>query len=207
MRAVTPRPPRKRRSRVLSAVIVAVLIAVPILEVWLLIQVGRWIGVLPTIGVLVAEALLGAWLMRREGHRAYAALTSAFATGRMPTRELADGALVLVGGVLLVLPGFATDVVGFVCLLPFTRGLARWLLSAVVGRRIDQLGATGLAFPGQLPGMGGFGPRGFGPSGNDPRHYAEGDVIEGETVDDPSPDGKRSHHHGSHVPGIDQGRR
>lgn len=129
-----------RRRGVLAALLVALLVAVPILEVWLLIQVGQALGVLPTIGILVGEAALGAWLMRREGSRAYAALTGAFDTGRMPTLELADAALVLVGGVLLMLPGFATDLVGLCCLLPFTRPVARRLLGYVVGRRIQRLG-------------------------------------------------------------------
>lgn len=204
MRALASRPAHKRRSRVLTSLTVAALIGVPILEVWLLIQVGRWIGVLPTIGVLVAEAALGAWLMRREGQRAYAALTGAFATGRMPGRELADAALVLVGGVLLMLPGFATDVIGFVCLLPFTRGLARWLLTALVGRRIDQLGvSSALPYAGGLPGVPGFGPHDVGPQG----YGAQGDVISGETVDDSPPDASARRRPDTRAPGIEQGRR
>lgn len=147
----------------MTALLVVALVAVPIFEVWLLIQVGQWLGVLPTIAIVVVEALLGAWLMRREGRRAYAALTGAFSTGQMPTRQLADAALVLVGGVLLMLPGFATDVVGFLCLLPFTRPLARRLLTGLVGSRISRLDV----------------PAGF--------HLNRGDVIQGETVDMPSP--------------------
>lgn len=109
MRSVPVTAPRRRSRRrgVLTALLVALLVAVPIVEVWLLIQVGQALGALPTISILMAEAALGAWLMRREGSRAYAALTGAFATGRMPTLELAGAALVLVGGVLLMLPGFA----------------------------------------------------------------------------------------------------
>ena len=156
-----------------TALLVVALVAVPILEVWLLIQVGQWLGVLPTIAILVAEAALGAWLMRREGGRAYAALTGAFRTGRMPTQELADAALVLVGGVLLMLPGFATDVIGFVCLLPLTRPLARHLLTKLIGDHLQRF--DGLDGPLQ------------------PFVVNRGDLIEGETVDqDPASSPARS---------------
>lgn len=135
---------RRTRSRARLPLLVALLVAVPIVEVWLLIQVGHGIGVLPTVAILVVEALVGAWLLRREGRRAYAALTNAFATGRMPTVELADAALVLVGGVLLMLPGFASDLVGLCCLLPFSRPWARRLLGLVVSRQVQQLGHSRL---------------------------------------------------------------
>lgn len=130
----------------LLPVLLVLLVAVPILEVWLLIQVGSRIGVLPIIAILVAEAILGAWLMRREGSRAWAALNDAFGTGRMPAGELADAALVLVGGVLLMLPGFVTDVIGFFFLLPFTRPLARKLLTFVFARRLTRLGVVPMAY-------------------------------------------------------------
>ncbi len=117
------------------------LIAVPVAEVWLLIQVGGAIGALPTIGILIAEAILGGWLMQREGRRAWSALNAAFTSGKMPTGELADAALVLVGGVLLMLPGFITDVFGFVFLLPFTRPYARRVLGFIVARRVARMGA------------------------------------------------------------------
>jgi UPF0716 protein FxsA len=145
-------------------VFLVLLIGVPILEVWLLIQVGSAIGVLPTVAILIAEALLGGWLMRREGNRAWLALNQAFETGKMPTGELADAALVLVGGVLLMLPGFVTDVFGFLFLLPFTRPHARKLLAFLVGRRLRRLGVVRSAYL-----------------------RPDGTVIEGETVPDPSP--------------------
>lgn len=130
---------RRRQPWLLPLLLVA-LVAVPILEVWLLIQVGQAIGLLPTLLILIAEAALGGWLMRREGARAWRSLTEAFRDGRMPSGELADAALVLVGGALVMLPGFATDVFGLCFLLPFTRPLARRLLGAAIGRRLDQAG-------------------------------------------------------------------
>ena len=144
-------------------VFLVLLVAVPTFEVWLLLQVADRIGGLPTVGILVAEAVLGAWMVRREGGRAGAALTGAFQTGRVPSGELADAALVLVGGLLLMLPGFATDIVGFLFLLPMTRPAARKLVAFFIARRLSRLGMPSPARPGR------------------------GDVIEGETVADPAP--------------------
>ena len=77
------------------------------------IQVGQQIGLLPTVLILIAEAIIGVLLMRHEGSRAWKALNDAFTKGKVPTGELADAALILVGGVLLMLPGFLTDIFGF----------------------------------------------------------------------------------------------
>jgi UPF0716 protein FxsA len=129
-----------RRRSWLAPLLIVLLIAIPIAEVWLLVQVGEAIGAVPTILILVAEAILGGWLMQREGRRAWAALNTAFASGKMPTGELADAALILVGGLLLMLPGFITDLFGFVFLLPFTRPYARRVLGFVVARRVARLG-------------------------------------------------------------------
>lgn len=159
----------RRRGGWLLPTLLVLLIAVPIFEVWLLIQVGHQIGVVPTIAILVGEAILGAWLMRREGSRAWKALNVAFGTGRMPTGELADGALILVGGVLLMLPGFATDIVGFFCLAPLTRPLARRSLAFFVARRIQRLGLPLLTTDGRRGGL-----------------HPSTDIIEGETVDAPA---------------------
>jgi UPF0716 protein FxsA len=143
-----------------TAIFLVLLVTVPTFEIWLLFQVADQIGGWPTLGILVVEALLGAWLMRREGRRAWAALTEAFGTGRIPSGELADAALVLVGGVLLMLPGFATDIIGFLFLLPLTRPAARKLVAFFIARRISRLGVPTAA-------------------------RGRGDVIEGETVEDP----------------------
>lgn len=109
---------------------------VPILEIFVIIQVGQVIGAWPTVVLLIVESALGAWLVKREGRRAWTALQTAMRTGRMPGRELGDAALVLIGGTLLLTPGFVTDVVGFFFVLPFTRRIARRLLSGLVARRL-----------------------------------------------------------------------
>jgi len=110
-------------------------VVVPLLEIAIVIRVGQVIGGWPTVLLLLAESLLGAVIVRREGARSWAALRSTFRSGRLPTRELADGALVLVGGTLLLTPGFLTDIAGFFLVLPITRPLARrWLLTLVERR-------------------------------------------------------------------------
>ena len=87
--------------------------------------------------------MLGTWLIRREGGRAWRALTEALQTGRMPARELADGALILIGGTLMLAPGFVTDAVGVLLILPITRPVARRLLTGVVARRLLGSGPRG----------------------------------------------------------------
>ncbi|MGL4743707.1 MAG: FxsA family protein, partial [Dermatophilaceae bacterium] len=126
---------RPRRRRVLRWVFLALLV-VPVVEVAAIVAVGRAIGGWPTFLLLVAESLLGAWLVRREGGRTFRALNEALRSGRMPSRQLADAALVLVGGTLLLTPGFATDVVGFILILPFTRPWARRFLEVAVAARL-----------------------------------------------------------------------
>jgi UPF0716 protein FxsA len=118
--------------------IVVAFIVMPILEIYVLIQVGRVIGAWWTILLLVADSILGGWLIRHEGARAWRALQEAIGSGRMPARELADGALVVLGGALMLSPGFVTDVFGFFCILPGTRPLARRLLTRLVSRRLTK---------------------------------------------------------------------
>ena len=114
-------------------------VVVPVLEIYLLIQAGQVIGVWWTVLLLVASGVLGSYLVKLEGGRAWRSLREALNQGRMPARELADGALILVGGTLLLTPGFVTDLAGLFCILPFTRPIARRALTGVVARRITVL--------------------------------------------------------------------
>ena len=111
-------------------------VVVPVVEIWVIIQVGQAIGVVPTIVLLLADAVLGTWLFRREGRRTWSAFREALAAGRVPAKEVADGALVIVGGAFLLSPGFVTDAVGLVCVLPPTRAMLRGTLARVVQRRL-----------------------------------------------------------------------
>ena len=115
---------------------VLLFVVVPLAEIYLLIQVGQVIGGWWTVLLLLGTGLLGGILVKREGAKTWRALTDALSAHRMPARELADGALVLVGGTLLLTPGLLTDVAGAFCILPFTRPLARRGLTRVVTRRL-----------------------------------------------------------------------
>jgi len=112
------------------------LLVVPVAEIALIVAVGRVIGGWQTVVLLLVESALGAYLVKREGRRSWHALQKALSTGQMPGRELADAALVLIGGTLLLTPGFLTDVIGFIFILPFTRPIARRWLQDVVERRL-----------------------------------------------------------------------
>jgi UPF0716 protein FxsA len=113
----------------------AALLLVPFAEVGVLIASGRQFGVVPTVLSLVTLSALGGWLLTREGPRTFRALTLTVRAGRLPHRELVDGALVLVGATLLLTPGFLTDVVGMLVLAPPTRPLARRLVLGWISRR------------------------------------------------------------------------
>jgi UPF0716 protein FxsA len=125
------------------ALLVALFIAVPILELYVIIQVGGLIGVLPTLALLVALSVLGATLLRHQGRGAWRRFSQALAERRFPGTEVADGLMITFGGALLLTPGFATDAVGLLLMIPPTRALARRLLRAYVGRRFVILGAGG----------------------------------------------------------------
>ena len=142
-----------QRSRRPLWVLIAV-VALPIAEIALLIAIGRWIGVLATIGLVVLVGIIGIVLLVVEGPRALRNLRDAVLprtttagqttvrTGpHVPTRELSDGAIVAIGALLLVLPGFISDVLAILCLLPVTRPLLRRALGAAVRRKTDQAAA------------------------------------------------------------------
>lgn len=108
---------------------------VPLLELVVLVLLGRHVGWLPTLVTVFLAGVLGAWLARWQGLRVLRAIQRELAEGRMPARELLDGLLVLVAAVLLLTPGLLTDLCGLLLLLPPVRALARRLLSARLGRR------------------------------------------------------------------------
>ncbi len=123
------------RRRAPWGVLAVVFVVLPLAEIYLLIQVGQVIGALETILLLIAVSVLGSYLIKREGGRAWQALRVSLQTYRMPARELADGALILIGGTLLLTPGFLSDALGLFFILPFTRPFARRLLTGFVTRK------------------------------------------------------------------------
>ena len=110
-------------------------IIVPIAELAVIIQVGQQIGVLWTVAILVADSILGSMLMRSQGRAAWRRFNVALQSGRPPAREVLDGVLVIFGGALLLTPGFLTDVLGVLLLLPPTRAVVRGVVLASFRRR------------------------------------------------------------------------
>ena len=128
---------------------VLLFVVVPIAELFVIIQVGEAIGVLPTIALLIADSVLGSMLMRSQGRVAWLRFNAALVEGRIPHREVLDGALVIFGGALLLTPGFLSDILGILLLLPPTRALAR----RVVARRVlPRLVVSGLGGAGGAGG-------------------------------------------------------
>lgn len=151
--------------------LLAALVAVPLVELVVFVLLGQAIGFGWTVLVLAAASVVGMVLLRIEGLRALGELRAAVSAGRRPGRELADGGLVVLGGLLLVFPGLVTSVVGLLLVLRPTRPLARRLLGLVVVRRV--LGAS-------APVTGAGGPTTPPQERRGPGHD---DVVRGEVVD------------------------
>lgn len=115
-------------------------VGLPILEIYVILQVGEAIGVLPTIALLILDSIVGTWLMRSQGRLVWRRFTAALEEGRPPAREVLDGALVIVGGALQIAPGFVTDAFGLFLVAPPTRAIVR---GAIV-RRLARHGAVRL---------------------------------------------------------------
>ncbi len=126
------RAPRKEPEKLLSRLIF-IFVAVPVLELVILLRIGQWIGLMPTVALVVATGVVGAALARQQGIRAFLAVQRELAAGRLPGRSLLDGLSVLVGGAFLLTPGVLTDVLGFGLLVPMSR---RWL-QRLARRRLE----------------------------------------------------------------------
>jgi UPF0716 protein FxsA len=130
--------------------LIVAFLVVPVIEIAVIVQVGSWIGVLPTVALLLFESLVGAYVLKREGRRAWVTLRETLANGVMPDVALLDAALVLIGGTLLLTPGFVTDIVGFACVLPFSRPAIRRLVTRLILR---QIGSTRLIQNRRVDGL------------------------------------------------------
>ena len=140
-------------------VILALFIGIPLIEIYLFIAVGGWIGVWPTIGLVILTALVGTTLLRQQGLATLARAQAETEANRLPVRELFDGVCLLFGGMLLLTPGFMTDAFGLALLLPQLRGLigrGLWkLLQGSKGFHFTVYGAGGNPrSPGNGPGRG-----------------------------------------------------
>ncbi len=106
-----------------------VFLTVPFIEIYLLLQVGGWLGVFPTVLMVVFTAVLGGWLLRQQGFATWQRFQSSLAQGVIPAYEMIEGPILLVGGALLLTPGFFTDFLGFACLIPaLRRKMAQYLI-------------------------------------------------------------------------------
>jgi len=175
-----PPSPRRRRGVRPSRLAAVAVLLLPLLEILVIVVVGQAIGAWPTFLLIVATAVLGAWLIRREGGRAWRALNQAVQSGRMPARELADGIVVLVGGTLLLVPGFITDVLGLILVLPFTRPVARSMVASVISRRMVMV-TDGFAGPTVTDRPAWERPA---PPQGSRRSSSSDEVVEGEIIDD-----------------------
>lgn len=171
---------------------VLALMALPFLEVWLMIVVGGWIGVPWTLAAIVSLMVLGVAVLRRAGTKAFRDADQAMRSGEPPRGGLLDPLMLMAGGVLLVVPGFITAVLGLLLVLPFTRPALRWAFSGWAQRRMtrmrERMERDFVAQGGSVPGQGPAGRPGapfgrrpgadpFGPPGADPfgRSGAAGD--------------------------------
>ena len=129
-------------------------VSLPILEIAVMLKVGDVIGWLPTLAIVILTAFLGTTMLRQQGMATLNIARQRLDAGEMPAQQMLEGMLLLVGGVLLLTPGFVTDAFGFVCLVPVTR---QWIAQKIASRSIVSVG-----------GVVGFGRGGRRPSGTDP---------------------------------------
>ena len=146
--------------------LLAALIGVPLIEIGIFIEVGGFIGLWPTLGLVVGTAVVGSWQLRAQGLATLARARAQMDEGRLPTRELFDAFCLVIAGALLLTPGFLTDVVGLALFVPAVRALIRQALA----RRLRASGHIQAWVDGEPVGPGGTDARGSG-------------IIEGEFRD------------------------
>lgn len=133
----------------MGPLLVLLLLVMPVVELAVIVQVAEQVGVLNTLALLIAVSIAGAWLLKQQGMATWRSLQAAMARGEMPTKEATDGALILLGGALLLTPGFVTDAVGLLLLVPPTRAVVksafRKLLGSLAARRFGAAGRAGKA--------------------------------------------------------------
>ncbi|MBO8171864.1 MAG: membrane protein FxsA [Bacillaceae bacterium] len=122
-------------------ILVLILILVPAIEIWGIVAVGRGLGWELTILLIIATGLAGAWLARKQGLQVFQLAQLQLNQGRLPGEAILDGICIFAGGLVLLTPGFFTDAMGFLLLIPYTRGIVklwikRWLRKMVESGRI-----------------------------------------------------------------------
>ncbi len=175
-------------------------LVVPLIELYLIVQVSSGFGLLPTIAMLILVSVVGAWLVRREGTSVIKRVQDQLGRGKMPTNELIDGAMIVGGGALMLTPGFLTDIFGVSLLLPPVRAILRPFVAKAVKSRVQVVSPFG-GMMGDSDSPGGFGnPFGSGDSsgnagsssgsgfggfgfGNAGRKKNRGDVFDADSTD------------------------
>jgi len=125
--------------------LVALFVVVPLAELYLIVQVAQAIDILPTLGILLLDSIVGSLLLRSQGRAVWRRFNEALGSARVPHREILDGVLMIFGGALLLTPGFLTDVVGLLLLIPPSRAVVRGLATRMLARRV----AVGVAGAGR----------------------------------------------------------
>jgi UPF0716 protein FxsA len=143
----------------MGLLLVLLFIIVPIAELYVIIQVGGLIGVGPTLLLLLLDAVAGSWLLKHQGRTAWRRFNQALAEKRLPGKEVADGFLIILGGALLIAPGFISDIFGILLLLPPTRAVARRVLRRFAIGRVTVAGFPAGAAMGGFGGSGSAGGR------------------------------------------------
>jgi UPF0716 protein FxsA len=121
--------------RVPLLALIAIFVLVPLAELYVIFKVGDAIGILPTLAILVADSLIGSFLLKSQGRVVWRRFNETMRAGQVPHREIVDGVLVIFGGAFLITPGFLTDILGVLLLLPPTRSAFRGLVTRRLGRR------------------------------------------------------------------------
>ncbi|MDP9420214.1 MAG: FxsA family protein [Actinomycetota bacterium] len=127
----------------MAAVLALLFLVVPLVELYLIIQVGELISALNTIAVLILMGIVGGWLMKREGVGVLRRVRTQLQRGQVPARELVDGFLILFGGALMLAPGFLTDLLGLSLLVPPLRAMVRATLARRLQQRVGRRGGLG----------------------------------------------------------------
>lgn len=194
------------------AKLVLLFTVVPLVELWLLLAIGRAIGFWPTVGIAVVTAFLGAALAKREGRRVLSSWSESLAAGRVPDEGITGGVLVLLGAALLITPGVLTDVTGLLLLFPPTRrriaaAVQAWLQRRAIAGATEAASGAGSGFQFRVIQFGGPMPGAWSPEEPPPRRR-RGDVIdvrpEDVVVEEVGGPGRRAGSAGPGAPDVDE---
>ena len=157
------------------------LLALIVLELWILVKLGSTLGILPTIALVLGAGIVGAWIAKWQGLQAILRVQNDLQQGVIPTRNLGDGVLILVAGMLLLLPGVVSDILGIALLIPPIRHLAMFSIRSWLNNRVHlQTTSRWQAGPGKIPGDG----EPHDPSTHNPSTIVDAHVIDTHIVED-----------------------